>query len=86
MCFSLLKLDSVAPTSEYQLLTQDQVNNFRSLYENIICVADNDSTGRQFAIDHYKKYNIPYYVFPWTMGKDLSDNIKRFGFDKIKIS
>jgi hypothetical protein len=84
MCFDLFNLDSVAPTSEYQILTQSQVDYFKTKYRNIVCVADHDDTGRQFALEHWRKYNIPYYVFPWTLGKDLSDNIKLYKIDKVK--
>lgn len=84
MCFSLFGIEAVAPLSEYHIISNDKYNWLSSLYSNILFVGDNDSTGRAFVLAHHREYNIPYYVFPFTMEKDFSDNIKKFGLHKIK--
>lgn len=83
MIYYLLGIDAVAPISENQTLTQEQYAEISSLYPIIYTNGDNDSTGRAFMVRHKVLYNIPYIVFPKTWSKDISDNVKRFGFEKV---
>lgn len=84
ICLTILSLESVAPVSEYQIITQEQFDFFKSKYKHIVVLGDNDETGRQFIIKHAKKYNISHYLFPKSMGKDISDNISLYGINRIK--
>lgn len=79
--FNLL---AVAPQSESQIINQEQYEILSSRFHNIISLGDNDSSGRRFLNNHKRSYNIPSFLFPWTMEKDFSDNVKKFGKDKIQ--
>lgn len=83
MAYSLFGIEAVAPISENQIITPEQYAEITSIYSNIYTNADNDSTGRNFMVQHKILYNIPWIVFPKTFGKDISDNIKLLGLDKV---
>jgi hypothetical protein len=84
MSYYELDVEAVAPISETQIITKEQYEEFSNIYPYCITNGDNDYRGRIFMLDHFRNYKLPYCVFPKTWGKDLSDNIKLFGFDKIK--
>ncbi len=84
ICYRKLGIESVAPISETQIISQQHYDEFSNIYTYCCTNGDNDYRGRLFMLDHLRNYNLPYYVFPLTWGKDLSDNIKLFGFDKVK--
>lgn len=75
---------AVATQSEYQILTKAQYERLSLISDRIVSLGDHDNTGRNFMIRHYKAYNIPYLVFPWTMEKDFTDNRKRFGEERMQ--
>lgn len=77
-------LASVAPQSESQIITQEQYDILSNRFHNIIALGDNDSSGRRFLNNLSRSYNIPSFLFPWTMEKDFSDNVKKFGKEKIQ--
>lgn len=77
-------LYAVAPQSETQYLNENQFRSLQDRFNTIICVGDNDSAGRNFMLHHYHTYNIPSFMFPWTMEKDFSDNVARFGVEYMK--
>lgn len=77
-------LSAVAPQSESQIINQEQYEILSSRFHNIISLGDNDSSGRRFLNNHKRHYNTPSFLFPWTMEKDFSDNVKRFGKDRIQ--
>ena len=84
MCYKLLNIEAVAPISETQIISQTHYDEFSNYYTYSITNGDNDYRGRAFMLEHNKVYGLPYYVFPKTWGKDLSDNIKLFGLNKVK--
>lgn len=83
ICYYKLGIEAVAPISEIQIISKEHYDEFSNIYSYCVTNGDNDYRGRSFMLEHYKKYQLPYYVFPKTWGKDLSDNIKLFGFYKI---
>jgi hypothetical protein len=84
IALSIFGIEAVAPLSEYHLITYDKYSWLSNLYSSILITGDNDSTGRAFILAHSKEYGIPYEVFPFTMEKDFTDNIKKFGLHSIK--
>lgn len=84
ICFDNFGIDAVAPMSEANIISKKHYEDLLNHYDYIVCVGDNDARGRAFMLAHNKEYRIPYYVYPKTWAKDTSDNIKRFGFNKIK--
>jgi hypothetical protein len=75
---------AVAPQSESQILTKEQYEKLSDRFTYIFCLGDNDSAGRWFCIKHQNEFKIPSLLFPWTMEKDFSDNVKRFGVEYMK--
>lgn len=84
IAMKLYGLEAVAPLSEYHLITPEKYEWICNLYANVFITGDNDSTGRAFILAHNKEYNVPYGVFPFSMEKDFTDNIKKFGLHKVK--
>lgn len=84
MVYYLFGIEAIAPISENQIITPEQYAEISNIYRNIYTNADNDSTGRNFMVQHQIHYGIPYIVFPKTFKKDISDNVKHLGFDHVK--
>lgn len=84
MSLHTFNLVGIAPQSESQTINKTQYNELRTRFSNIISLVDNDHTGRSFGLRHYKDFGTPIFIFPWTMEKDFSDNVKKFGIEKMR--
>lgn len=77
-------IEVVAPDSENTLIKPHIIENLKNKYKKIITLFDNDNAGKK-AIDVYKKnYNINGCFLP--LAKDISDSVKKYGFNKVHAS
>lgn len=86
MCLNKLKinnLESIAPDSENTMISEHIINNMISKYKSVCVLFDNDEPGIKSAKKYYEKYNLKYIVL--NMSKDLSDSIKDYGIEKVKL-
>jgi len=75
---------SAAVLSEYHLIKEELYEHLLSRFPLIVTLFDNDETGRKLTIKYINKYRTPYLLFPiGSFAKDFSDNVKRFGVDKM---
>jgi transposase-like protein len=65
-------------------LNKDIVDDVKSRFKYIFINYDNDEAGISYAKKMSNMYNIPYFVFPTELGKDISDIIKFYKYDKTK--
>lgn len=84
MSLSSIAISAVSLISEAELLSEEYYFELKERFTNIYTLFDNDQTGRRATIRHQKAYNTIPLIFPWTMEKDFTDNVVRFGIDKMK--
>lgn len=80
-------INAVAPLSENPrvILTEEQYKELNERFQgNIYSLFDNDVIGRKAMIKLKNEFNIPSLIFPFTMKKDFTDNLKHYGFDTMK--
>lgn len=78
---------AIAPQSESVVMDEKTINYLKSNFKTIIFNADWDRAGKLFMINNRKKYGGICMTFTnrkiWE--KDFSDNVAKFGSDKIKV-
>lgn len=77
------QIELVAPDSENVTITQAQIDKYRTEYEFIFTLFDNDLAGMK-AMKHYKDlYDIPYIYF--NVEKDIAECVKQHGVASTKV-
>jgi hypothetical protein len=72
----------VAPDSESSLIPNGAMTMYKSKYENIITLFDNDNAGKK-ALDKYvTTYDVPGVILP--LSKDLSDSVRDYGMEHTR--
>lgn len=86
ICLRKFGIYAIAPQSESQTVTLEQHDRLSKRFNNIFSLFDNDSAGRLSTISHLALPKIHPLLFPFTMEKDFSDNVKKVGVEEmIKI-
>lgn len=70
-----LALDFVAPLAESILISGQDIDYLKSIYENIFTLFDNDKAGVQSMIMYKKTYDLPYIYLPHY--KDVAEFISK---------
>lgn len=77
------EIELVAPDSENVTITQKQIDKYKTEYEFVFTMFDNDIAGMN-AMQHYKDlYNISYIYF--NVEKDIAECVKQHGIANTKI-
>ena len=80
MVLNSLSIPSCSPNSETQFISESVLNDFRSRFDNIVVLFDNDSTGITFMNKLKKQY--PDLIYTWIPRKygvkDISDYYKMY--------
>lgn len=77
-------ISAVAPISENCFITEAQYNKFKSKFENVILVYDNDIAGFNAMRRIHKKFpDLPILYIPRNLAKDISDVYQIYGRDKV---
>lgn len=84
LSLSTFDINSGAVLSETHVLKQEQIDELKQKYKHVFTLFDNDSTGRKLAIKYKQLFNIDYLMFPFTMEKDFSDNVKVYSVEKMQ--
>ena len=75
-------IELIAPDSENVTITQDKLDMFKTKYEYVFTMFDNDAAGIQ-AMNKYKKlYGIDYIYF--NIEKDVAECVKQHGIKNTK--
>lgn len=72
----------VAPDSENTVIPQGAISMYKSKYEKIITLFDNDDPGKKAMSKYEYTYGIPGVILP--LSKDLSDSVRDHGLDKTR--
>lgn len=72
----------VAPDSENTVIPQGAISIYKSKYQNIITLFDNDDAGRKAMSKYESTYGIPSVILP--LSKDLSDSVRDHGLVKTR--
>lgn len=78
MSLSTFGLNAIAPQTETELINLQLHEELTRRFTTIVSLVDNDNTGRNMG-NRYSAIGVPTFVFPWTMEKDFSDNVKKYG-------
>lgn len=80
-----LNIPAVAPQSETILWESDVMDKLSKRFIRIWCLFDNDQDGRRATRKYISRY--PYIrplLFPFTMKKDYTDNLKALGLERMR--
>jgi len=67
----------IAPSSETTLISEEEMQEYKNLFENIYLFFDNDKAGIENAKRYLNKYNfLKNIVIPENYSKDISDYVK----------
>jgi hypothetical protein len=85
MAFSKLKLpiECIAPDSENTMLSEKQINLYKSKYKIISVLFDNDTAGKKAALKYKEMFDLPIVNF--DVEKDLAECIKQHGIKNTKL-
>jgi len=85
MClYALDKIPSVAAQSEGQVISKKIVDHLAGRFERLYILYDNDMAGMRGASKNLLAHpNLTPIMFPRINPKDVSDNIKKFGIEKV---
>lgn len=85
-CFRNYNINAVAPSSESTFCSEKQIEEFKSRFEHIIVMYDQDRAGKHNMYKIRLKYpELDYFVIPsYLKAKDFSDLRKLYGEEKTK--
>ena len=72
----------VAPDSENTIIPQGAITMYKTKYQKIITLFDNDDAGKKASERFVDSYNIPGVILP--LSKDLSDSVRDYGIEKTR--
>lgn len=86
-CIALNRLGiaAVSPNSETLFIDDKKLQEFKQRFKHIIVLYDNDRPGKYNMAKIRREYpELNYYFLPNYLEKDVTDTIKRIGFEKMK--
>lgn len=79
-------LSSVGLQSESIMMKHSVMDEYKSRFEHVICLFDNDKAGMKLSKEFSDEYQIPYFMMPKIKNvTDFSDLVKEIGVSKSKI-
>jgi len=85
LLFYELGIPAIAPCSEVQFVSDQQLARLKSRFKVIVVCYDNDMTGIHFMRKIKKKHpELHYFFIPRKYAKDPSDFCKAFGIEETK--
>lgn len=86
-CIALNRLGiaAVSPNSETLFIDDKKLQEFKQRFKHIIILYDNDRPGKYNMAKIRREYpELNYYFLPNYLEKDVTDTIKRIGFEKME--
>lgn len=86
-CIALNRLGvaAVSPNSETLFIDDKKLQEFKQRFKHIIVLYDNDRPGKYNMARIRREYpELNYYFLPNYLEKDITDTIKRIGFEKME--
>ena len=80
-----LGIPAVSPNSETLFIDDKKLQEFKQRFKHIIVLYDHDKAGKYNMSRIRRKYpELNYYFLPNTLEKDITDTIRKFGFEKVR--
>ena len=76
-------IDLIAPESENTSLSKEQIEKFKSSYEYVFTMFDNDVAGMKAMKKYEEDFSIPYIYF--NVEKDVAECVKQHGIANTKL-
>lgn len=73
-----------APDSENTIIPERQINQYKSKYQKIQVLFDNDEAGITSSKVYSDRYGLPFVNLDMGGMKDVSDAVEKFGVEKVK--
>ena len=78
----VIGIPSVGLQSESVMMKDSVMEEYKSRFDNVVCLFDNDKAGKKLSLEFSDKYKIPYFFMPELEGvSDFSDLVKKVGKD-----
>lgn len=81
----VMKIPSVGLQSESVNMKVSVMDEYKSRFERVVCLFDNDKAGKSLSEDFSRRYQTPYFFMPELPGvTDFSDLVKKVGANEAK--
>jgi 5S rRNA maturation endonuclease (ribonuclease M5) len=78
-----LSIPAIGLQSESVMMKDSVMDEYKSRFQKVICLFDNDEAGKKLSANFSEKYNIPHFFVPELPGvTDFSDLVKVTGKDE----
>lgn len=78
-----LDISTIGLQSESVMMKDSVMDEYKSRFQKVICLFDNDEAGKKLSVNFSEKYKIPHFFVPELPGvTDFSDLVKAIGKDK----
>ena len=76
----VLNIPSVGLQSESVIMKDSVMDEYKSRFEKVICLFDNDKAGKNLSVEFTERYSIPHFFMPELKDvTDFSDLVKKVG-------
>ena len=84
--WDVTKTCSVGLQSESVMMKHSVMDEYKSRFNKVMCLFDNDKAGRRLSEEFTKEYNVPHFYMPELENvTDFSDLVNTIGIEKAKI-
>lgn len=81
-----LRVPAIGLQSESVMMKDSVMDEYKSRFEHVVCLFDNDKAGIALSIDFSERYGVPHFFMPVLPGvTDYSDLVKKVGVDEAKV-
>lgn len=81
----VVRIPSIGLQSESVMMKQSVMDEYKSRFNKVVCLFDNDAPGVKLSEEFSTRYEVPYFFMPELTGvTDFSDLVKAQGKEKAK--
>jgi len=81
----VLNISSVGLQSESVMMKDSVMQEYKTRFDKVVCLFDNDEAGRKLSNEFSEEYNVPHFFMPNLKDvSDFSDLVKEIGKEKAK--
>lgn len=82
--YDITGIPSIGLQSESVMMKDSVMKEYKSRFDRVVCLFDNDEPGIALSEDFSKHFDVPYFLIPDKKAKDFSDLVKEVGSEKAK--
>jgi hypothetical protein len=81
----VIGIPSIGLQSESVMMKDSVMDEYKSRFDKVICLFDNDKAGRKLSLEFSDRYKIPHFFMPeFEDVSDFSDLVKKLGIDMAR--